>query len=75
MKQENVEGTVKKIMTTEYVQNELKGICINNSDNILSLLLQMIRSSLFNSIPVPVDWGGKPRYNKRNDLFTAAGHE
>ena len=28
-----------------------------------------------NSIPVPVDWGGKPRYNKRNDLFTAAGHE
>ena len=25
--------------------------------------------------PVPVDWGGKPRYNKRNDLFTAAGHE
>jgi hypothetical protein len=28
-----------------------------------------------NSIPVPVDWGGKPRYNKRNDLFTAADHE
>ena len=26
-------------------------------------------------IPVPVDWSGKPRYNKRNDLFTAAGHE